>query len=64
MRSKTRHQERPTSRLKPIHGLRPFRGRSTVHGLLAAAILALAIMPVAFAGASDGPVATKSATVR
>jgi hypothetical protein len=64
MRSKkTRHQERPTSRLKPIHGLRPFRGRSTLHGLLCAAILALAIMPVALAGASDGPVATKSASL-
>ncbi len=64
MRSKkTRHQEMPTSRLKPVHGLRPFRGRSIVHGLLAAAILALAIMPVAVAGASDGPVASKSASL-
>jgi hypothetical protein len=36
---------------------------SLVHGFLAAALLALAIMPVAFAGASDGPVASKSASV-
>lgn len=64
MQSKNRHhQERPTSRLKAIHGLRPFRGRSVVHGLLSAAIAALVVMPVAFAGASDGPVATKSASL-
>jgi hypothetical protein len=64
MQSKNRHhQERPASRLKAIHGLRPFRGRSVVHGLLSAAIAALVVMPVAFAGASDGPVATKSGSL-
>jgi hypothetical protein len=52
------HQDRPTSRLKPVHGLRPFRG------LLVATVAALVVMPAASAGASDGPVATKSASLR
>jgi hypothetical protein len=65
MHSKNQHhQERPTSRQKPLQVLRPFRGRSVVNGLLAGAIVALVVMPVAFAAASDGPVATKSASLR
>jgi hypothetical protein len=58
MQSKKQHRQMPSSRLKPLQGLRPF------HGLLAAAIAALVVMPVAFAGASGGPVATKSASLR
>jgi hypothetical protein len=34
------------------------------HGLLAATVAALVVMPVVSAGASDGPVATKSASLR
>jgi hypothetical protein len=49
--SKKQDQKRVASRLRPVHGL------------LAAAISALVVMPVAFAGASDGPVATKSASL-
>jgi hypothetical protein len=51
MQSKKQDQKRTSSRLRPIHGL------------LAAAITALVVMPVAFAGAAGGPVATKSASL-
>jgi hypothetical protein len=55
-RTKKQHSETPTSTVKPIQGLRPFRG------ILAAAVAAMVAIPVAFAGAADGPVATTSAT--
>jgi hypothetical protein len=44
------HREKTTSSLRPLHGL------------LAAAVAASIMAPVAFAGAADDPVATKSAT--
>ncbi len=51
MHTNKRNQNETPSRLRPIHGL------------LAAAIVALIVMPIGLAGASGGPVATKSASL-
>jgi hypothetical protein len=49
MDSKKQARQTAKARLKPVHGV------------LAAALTTLVVMPVAFAGAADGPAATKSA---